>query len=95
MDMGAVPVPDKATVCGLPLELSPMLSVAARLPVAAGAKFTVMMVFPPGVTVMGAGPALTLKSAAFAPEVAIDEMIRLPVPVFVTVTPSGVLVPTS
>jgi hypothetical protein len=39
--LGLAPVPESATFCGLLLALSPMLSVAARLPAAVGAKLTV------------------------------------------------------
>ncbi len=39
---GAVPVPERLAVCGLPLALSVMLTEAVRLPLAAGVKVTVM-----------------------------------------------------
>ena len=41
--VGAVPVPDRGTVCGLPLALSLIVRLAVRLPVAAGAKVTIMV----------------------------------------------------
>src|SRR4051812_15911532 len=37
---GAVPVPPRAMVCGLPVALSAMLRLAARLPLAVGLKVT-------------------------------------------------------
>ena len=42
---GAVcmPVPERITVCGLPLALSEMLSEAVRLPLAAGVNVTLMV----------------------------------------------------
>jgi len=40
---GALPVPLKATVCGLPLALSATLNWAVRLPAAEGEKVTVML----------------------------------------------------
>lgn len=43
---GAVPVPESATVCGLPLALSAIETVAARLPVALGVKVALMVQVP-------------------------------------------------
>ena len=40
---GAVPVPERLTVCGLPLALSVMLTEAVRLPLAEGVKVTLMV----------------------------------------------------
>ena len=39
----AVPVPERLTVCGLPLALSVMLTEAVRLPLAEGVKVTLMV----------------------------------------------------
>ena len=47
---GAMPVPDRGTVCGLPLPLSLMLSEADRLPLAAGVKVTLIEQLPPAAT---------------------------------------------
>ena len=46
---GAVcmPVPERVTVCGLPLALSEMLSEAVRLPVAAGVNVTLIVHLAP------------------------------------------------
>ena len=46
----AVPIPDRLTACGLPLALSLMLIEAARLPVAAGVKVTLIVQFAPAAT---------------------------------------------
>ena len=40
---GPVPVPERLTVCGLPLALSVMLTEAVRLPLAVGVKVTLMV----------------------------------------------------
>ena len=39
----AVPVPERLTVCGLPLALSMMLTEAVRLPLAEGVKITLIV----------------------------------------------------
>ena len=46
----AVPVPERLTVCGLPLALSAMLSVAERAPLAEGVKLTLMVQLAPAAT---------------------------------------------
>ena len=92
---GAVAVPDRATVCGLPVALSLIFSVAARFPPAIGANFTVIMVLPPGTTVLGVDKATKLKSEAFVPEIAILEITRFPIPGLLTVTPNEILPPTN
>ena len=46
----AVPVPERLTVCGLPLALSVMLTEAVRLPLAAGVKVTLMVQLVPAAT---------------------------------------------
>ena len=40
---GPVPVPERLTVCGLPLALSETLSKAARLPLAEGVNVTLIV----------------------------------------------------
>ena len=47
---GAVPAPERLTVCGLPLALSVMLTEAVRLPLAAGVKVTLMVQLLPAAT---------------------------------------------
>ena len=44
----AVPVPERLTVCGLPLALSVILTEAVRLPLAAGVNVTlIVQLLPP------------------------------------------------
>ena len=47
---GAVPVPERLTVCGLPLALSVMLTEAVKLPLAAGVNVTLMVQLLPAAT---------------------------------------------
>jgi len=47
---GATPVPDKVTVCGLPLALSVTVIVPDWLPVAVGVNVTLMVQFAPAAT---------------------------------------------
>jgi hypothetical protein len=49
---GAVPVPESETVCGDPLALSAMLTLAVSDPVAVGEKVTVMAQNPPAATLL-------------------------------------------
>jgi uncharacterized protein YybS (DUF2232 family) len=44
------PVPERLTVCGLPLALSVMLTEAARLPLAEGVNVTLIVQLPPAAT---------------------------------------------
>jgi len=46
----AVPVPERLTVCGLPLALSVTLTEAVRLPLAEGVKVTLMVQLAPAAT---------------------------------------------
>ena len=46
----AVPVPERLTVCGLPLALSAMLTEAVRLPLAAGVNVTLIVQLAPPAT---------------------------------------------
>ena len=46
----AVPVPERLTVCGLPLALSVMLTEAVRLPLAEGVNFTLIVQWAPAAT---------------------------------------------
>ena len=45
-----VPVPERLTVCGLPLALSVMITEAVRLPLAAGLKVTLIVQLAPAAT---------------------------------------------
>ena len=47
---GAVPVPVRLTVCGLPLALSVMLTEAVRVPGAVGVNLTLIVQLPPAAT---------------------------------------------
>jgi hypothetical protein len=47
---GAVPVPERLTVCGLPAALSEMLTDAVRVPVAVGLNVTLIVQLPPAAT---------------------------------------------
>jgi hypothetical protein len=83
----AVPVPLRLTVCGLFAALSLIESDAVRLPVAPGVKVTLTVQVPLGVTVAPLQvSALTPKSLAFVPPIVTVEMVRLAVPVLVTVS---------
>ena len=46
----AVPVPERLTVCGLPLALSVMLTEAVRLPLAEGVNVTLIVQLAPAAT---------------------------------------------
>lgn len=95
---GAVPVPVSPTVCSL-LAVPPLLSVIVsaplRLPVAAGAKVTLIAQLAPGATEVPQ-VLVSAKSAALVPFTAIPPMLSVPAPVFESVIVSaGLLVPTS
>jgi hypothetical protein len=88
-----VPVPVKATVCGLLEALSGRFSEALRLPVAEGVKVTLTVQVLLGVTVAFVQvSALLVKSPAFLPPIVTVEMIRLAAPVLVTVSTRVALV---
>jgi hypothetical protein len=83
----AVPMPLRLTVCGLWAALSMIESVAVRLPVAEGAKVTLTAQVPLGITeATEQVSALLAKSLAFVPPTVTVEMVRLAVPVLVTVS---------
>jgi hypothetical protein len=88
-----VPVPVRLTVCGLLAALSLIESVAVRLPVAEGVKVTLTVHAPLGVTVAPEQVSpLLAKSLAFVPLIVTVEMVRLAVPVLVTVSAWAALV---
>ena len=90
---GAPPVPERVTVCGLSLVLSLKLSEALRLPVADGVNVTLTVQVPLGITVAPVQvSALLAKSLAFVPPSVTVEMVRLAVPVLVTVSAWAALV---
>ena len=85
------PVPERVMDCGLPLALSVMFSTAERAPAAAGVKLKAMVVLLPGATVIGGVAAAKVKSALFVPEMTICEIIKLALPVLLTVTGNSAL----
>ena len=88
----AVPVPLRLTVCGLLAALSMIESVAVRLPVAE-VKVTLTAQVALGSTVAPEQvSALLAKSPAFAPLIVTVEIVRLALPVLVTVSAWGALV---
>ena len=90
---GAIPVPERLTVCGLLEALSVKLSEALRLPVADGVNVTLTVQVLVGVTVAPVQvSALLAKSLAFVPPIVTVEMVRLAVPVLVTVSVWAALV---
>ena len=84
---GVVPVPVRATECGLPPALSVMLTLALRVPVAVGVKVTLMVQVLPAANVLGLiGQVLVCaKSPAFVPAMPILVMVRSAVPLLVKV----------
>ncbi len=81
------PVPVKLTVCGLLLALSVKLSEALKLVVADGVNVTLTVQVLLGVTVAPVQvSALMAKSLGFVPPIMTVEMVRLAVPVLVTVS---------
>jgi hypothetical protein len=82
---GAVPAPERATVWGLPLALSVILSEAARLPLAVGVKVTLIVQLAAAATEL---PQVLVwaKSLALAPVIARLVMLKAAVPVLLKVT---------
>jgi hypothetical protein len=83
---GAVPVPERLTVCGLPLALSVMLTEAVRLPLAVGLKVTLMAQLLPAATelphvlVWAKSPALVpVNTRLVMLKVALPELLRVAV----------------
>src|SRR5205807_2094251 len=78
---GAIPLPLRATVCGLPLALSVTDSVPVRMPVAVGLKLTLMLQLAPL-------PKLALQSftSLYRPAVAILLIFRVADPVLLNFT---------
>jgi hypothetical protein len=89
---GLSPFPVRFTLCGLVLALSISVRLAARAPLAKGVNVTLIEQLALGATV---GPhvfAEMAKSPGFAPGRAALDMLRTPLPVFVTVTDCAALV---
>lgn len=90
-----VPVPERATLCGLPESLLVTLSVANSAAVVTGLKVTLMVQFAPAASVeVEAGQvfAETAKSAAFVPVMEVPLMVKAEFAPFVRVTVCAVLV---
>ena len=85
-----VPVPVRATVCGLPGALSAIESEALRAPVATGRKVTLIVQELPALRVVP-HVVVRLKSAALAPLKEIVPTAMLAFPVFLSVTERAVL----
>ena len=97
MTLANVPVPDRATLWGLPEALSAMEMLAEREPVTVGLKVALIVQFPPALRVLGeiGQFVVSMKSPGFAPVSPIEEIVSGPVPVLVSVAACpGLLVPT-
>jgi hypothetical protein len=81
---GAVPVPEKLTVCGLPLTLSAMLRAAVAAPLAEGVKVTLIAQLAPAATEL---PQVLVcaKLLALDPETAMPVKLRAALPELVRV----------
>ena len=82
---GAVPVPVRVTLWGLPLALSVMVTDAVRLPLAAGVKVRLMVQLAPAATEL---PQVLVwaKSLALVPVTATLVTLKVALPVLVRVT---------
>jgi hypothetical protein len=82
---GAVPVPLRLAVCGLPVALSVTLTEAVRLPLAEGVKVTLIVQVAPPATEL---PQLLLwaKSPALVPVSVTLVMLNVALPLLVRVT---------
>src|SRR3954447_1282442 len=90
---GAVPVPARATLCGLSEALSLIWTVAVRVPVVVGEKRTEMeqVAFGPRVEGLAGQSLVQLKSEAFAPVSPIPLIVSGAAPVFLTTVDCAVL----
>ena len=84
---GAIPVPERAMACGLPVALSVTVIVPGRLPEAVGANLMLMEQLPPAA--MEAGQVLVWEYGALATMLV---MVSAPVPELVSVTDCAALV---
>ena len=82
----SVPVPVSDTVCGLPLALSATESEPVRVPVAVGLKVTLIVQLAPAATLV---PQVLVSEKS--PVVEMLVMLRVAVPVLVSVTVSAAL----
>ena len=79
-------MPERLTVCGLPLVLSVMLSVAVRRPEAEGVNVTSIVQLPPAGTELPQVSAVSAKSLALAPVGTRLVMLNVALPLLVRVT---------
>jgi len=86
-----VPVPERLTVCGLPLALSLMFSEAVRVPEAEGVKVTLIVQLAPAATELP-HVLVCAKSPALVPVTAMLVMLKVALPVLRRVTVRAVLV---
>ena len=91
----ASPVPDRATVCGLPAALSVTESIAERLPAAVGVKVILKVHELPASSELPQVP-VSEKSPLFVPVTDVPVIVSVFVPVLVSVMePVELLVPTT
>jgi hypothetical protein len=89
---GAVPVPVRLTVCGLPLALSVSVRLPERLPVAVGVNVTLIKQLLPAATGALVLQVVPLAATAKSPVAAMLVKVKEAVPVLVTVTGLAALV---
>jgi hypothetical protein len=82
---GVPPVPVRFTVWGLPARLSAMLTAAVRVPVAVGVNVTLIVQLPPTAS-EPLHVVVSAKSPTLAPIRLMRVIVKLAVPVLVTVT---------
>jgi hypothetical protein len=80
-----VPVPERLTVCGLPVASSATLREALRVPVAAGLKVTLIVQLAPAAT-LDPQVLVWVKSPALVPETETLVTLSDALPVLVRVT---------
>jgi len=80
-----VPAPERLTVCGLPLELSAMLSEAASVPATEGVNITTIVQLAPAASELP-HVLLCAKSLALVPVSARLVMLKAALPVLLRVT---------
>ena len=93
-----VPVPESATLCGLPAALSLIVTLALRLPVAVGENVTLSVQVAPAASVLGLSGQVFVcaKSPALAPLTPMLLIVNAAVPLLVSVTDfAALVVPTS
>jgi len=86
-----VPVPERLTVCGLPLALSVMLTEAVRLPLAGGVKVTLIVQWAPAATELP-HVLVSAKFLLLVPMTARLVILKVALPVLLRVTVCALLV---